>query len=726
MIDLIDEKEVKISGRKGTTGGDEKKAESKKNDETYPRSETYSVECPMCKWLERTVILKNEDETGQFIGIIDSLRPIIKNGLTHQQLTILQQSWSFDGSNVKISDCTFPLNDRILTTVKKKKDNKEEKKEHKNDIDKREIYNKKFFGNVKYQNIKGLDVEIKEIKTFIKHQKIFIKKRYVERGYTIGKGILLEGPPGVSKTDLIKATYNEILANDSSAKAVVIKLRELIKSNDVGENLQNIHDIFVYANSFEEDQGVSTIFVVLDEFEAISQDRGNTKGVNERNITLGIMDEIDNLGEKCIIMAASNYAIQTDSALLRGARIDKVISIPLPNKEARKEIFEYYYNNIHVPKDNNIDMEKIAELLEGYTGADIMSMCRDLSAEIDYRIENGDNTAILTMEMLEQDIKTGTHKTEDRLLSIRKSRKVDKRRIDDEKDEKAVLTVPHIKDIPVQEILKICIEKGNKDQIELANSFKRQYTLYRDLTPKQYKSIYKMYRSITEYDAKAEQKVEKNKLKENIISKLTLDEMKRTTEKQHQTGFKGDGTKVEPKIEKKEEPKVEKKEEPKVKENTDKMYDLICDKCDYRCSASIVDLMHGDLVESTHCLGYMIEDDSKCSICKQLRNGKNIEDLGEGGFVHTDCINKQMKEQQNVDQFEEPPQEFYPNDEEANEIFKKKDEEREKQQNKEEVKTVVEPSIEKYCIICGDAFVTIDKEIEICNDCAIMMSEKKS
>lgn len=117
-------------------------------------------------------------------------------------------------------------------------------------------------------------------------------------------------------------------------------------------------------------------------------------------------------------------------------------------------------------------------------------------------------------------------------------------------------------------------------------------------------------------------------------SKFTLDDLNKATIKQHQTGFSGNGIKVE---------------QSKVKrDKNDKNVDLICSVCYYRHSIKIGTnehydndkplCSHNDTDELSGCSGEMITDSSVCSICKKPRNGKYINDLGEGGFVHGSCI----------------------------------------------------------------------------------------
>jgi transitional endoplasmic reticulum ATPase len=178
------------------------------------------------------------------------------------------------------------------------------------------------------------------------------------------KGVMLYGPPGTGKTLLAKA-----VANESESNFIAIKGPELL-SKWVGESEKAVREIFRKAKQ------ASPCIIFMDEIDSITPTRGGhgDSHVTERVISQ-ILTELDGLEElrDVVVIAATNRPDIVEPALLRPGRFDKLLYVPLPDLEARKEIY-----SIHIQKKplaNDVDLDKIAKMTEGYTGADIAAVC---------------------------------------------------------------------------------------------------------------------------------------------------------------------------------------------------------------------------------------------------------------------------------------------------------------------------------------------------------------
>jgi transitional endoplasmic reticulum ATPase len=179
------------------------------------------------------------------------------------------------------------------------------------------------------------------------------------------KGILLYGPPGTGKTLLAKA-----VANESEANFISIKGPELL-SKWVGESEKAVREVFRKARQ------AAPCIIFLDEIDSIAPMRGGSFGdsnVTERVIsqTLTELDGLEELRD-VVVIAATNRPDIVDSALLRPGRFDRMLFIPLPNKDARMEIFKIHTANKKMDKDVNLG--DLAKKTERYTGADIAGIC---------------------------------------------------------------------------------------------------------------------------------------------------------------------------------------------------------------------------------------------------------------------------------------------------------------------------------------------------------------
>ncbi len=179
------------------------------------------------------------------------------------------------------------------------------------------------------------------------------------------RGILLYGPPGSGKTLLAKA-----VANESEANFISIKGPEVM-SKWVGESEKAVRTIFKKAKQ------VAPCIVFLDELDAIAHRRGfdNDSGVSERvvNQLLTSMDGLETL-EGVVVVGATNRPDMVDPALLRTGRFDRILLVPAPDRSARLEILKVHTKGM--PLDA-VDLDELAEELDGYTGADIEGLCRE-------------------------------------------------------------------------------------------------------------------------------------------------------------------------------------------------------------------------------------------------------------------------------------------------------------------------------------------------------------
>ena len=179
------------------------------------------------------------------------------------------------------------------------------------------------------------------------------------------RGILLYGPPGSGKTLLAKA-----VANESEANFISIKGPEVM-SKWVGESEKAVRSIFKKAKQ------VAPCIVFLDELDAIAHRRGfdNDSGVSERvvNQLLTSMDGLETL-EGVVVIGATNRPDMVDPALLRTGRFDRILLVPAPDKVARLEILRVH--TMEMPLEG-VELDELAEELDGYTGADIEGLCRE-------------------------------------------------------------------------------------------------------------------------------------------------------------------------------------------------------------------------------------------------------------------------------------------------------------------------------------------------------------
>jgi transitional endoplasmic reticulum ATPase len=193
---------------------------------------------------------------------------------------------------------------------------------------------------------------------------------YKELNHTLTKGILLHGPSGTGKTLLAKA-----VATESEANFISVKGPELL-SKWVGESEKGVREIFRRARQ------AAPCVVFFDEVDSISPTRGGI-GMGEggggihtgtERMVSQLLTEMDGIQEMhgVVIIAATNRIDMIDTAFLRPGRFDKIIYVRNPDMNTREKILEIHTKGKPISRD--IDIKKIADKTEGFSGADVSAI----------------------------------------------------------------------------------------------------------------------------------------------------------------------------------------------------------------------------------------------------------------------------------------------------------------------------------------------------------------
>ena len=219
--------------------------------------------------------------------------------------------------------------------------------------------------NVKWEDIGGLKTLKQQLKEAIEWP-LKSPEMFSRIGITPPKGVLMYGPPGTGKTMLAKA-----VANESEANFILVKGPELL-NKFVGESEKGVRKVFEKAR-----QTAPTI-IFFDEIDALVPMRGlDVSSQTTERVVNAMLAEMDGLEEltDVIVLGATNRPDLIDSSLMRPGRFDRVIATSVPDKESRKAIFKIHTEGMPLAKD--VDMKKLVEQTEGFTGADVAGLCKE-------------------------------------------------------------------------------------------------------------------------------------------------------------------------------------------------------------------------------------------------------------------------------------------------------------------------------------------------------------
>jgi cell division protease FtsH len=219
---------------------------------------------------------------------------------------------------------------------------------------------------VSFRDVAGVDeakAELQEVVEFLKDP-----KKYGRLGARVPKGVLLVGPPGTGKTLLAKA-----VAGEAGVPFFSISGSEFVEMF-VGVGAARVRDLF------EQARQKAPAIIFIDELDALGRARGagGIGGHDEREQTLNqLLVELDGFDPSTglVLLAATNRPEILDPALLRAGRFDRVVLVDRPDKKGRLQILQVHSKKVKLAPD--VDLEKIAAMTPGFSGADLANLINE-------------------------------------------------------------------------------------------------------------------------------------------------------------------------------------------------------------------------------------------------------------------------------------------------------------------------------------------------------------
>lgn len=217
----------------------------------------------------------------------------------------------------------------------------------------------------KWEDIGGLE-EVKERLKKAVEWPLLYPESFKRFNLMTPKGILLYGPPGTAKTSLVRAVVTSTNVNFFSVNG------SNLFSCFLGESEEAVREIFKKARL------ASPSILFIDEIDGIVRKRGTSEGNNvEDRVLTTLLNEMDGIEQTIgvIVIACTNRIDLLDDALIRPGRIDTRLFVGLPDREAREKIWKIYAKRM--PLADDVNFQELANLSEGYSGAEIENICRE-------------------------------------------------------------------------------------------------------------------------------------------------------------------------------------------------------------------------------------------------------------------------------------------------------------------------------------------------------------
>ena len=191
--------------------------------------------------------------------------------------------------------------------------------------------------------------------------------KFQKMGIKPPKGALLYGPPGCGKTLLARA-----LATESGANMIFVRGPEIL-SKWVGESEKAIREIFRKAKAS------SPCIIIFDELDSLARAKSiEDGGVGERLLSQLLTEMEDGGASRVVVVGISNRPDLIDPSLIRPGRLDLLLFIQPPDEKGRFEIIKILTKQMPL---SDVDLKEIALATKGYSGADIVAVCREAAVQ---------------------------------------------------------------------------------------------------------------------------------------------------------------------------------------------------------------------------------------------------------------------------------------------------------------------------------------------------------
>ncbi|MFX1587137.1 MAG: proteasome-activating nucleotidase [Promethearchaeota archaeon] len=221
--------------------------------------------------------------------------------------------------------------------------------------------------DISYNDIGGLDEQIEELRETVELP-LIKPELFKIIGIDPPNGVLLHGPPGTGKTLLAKA-----VAHETKATFIRVIASELVQKF-IGEGARYVREIFSLARK------KAPTILFIDELDAIAAERMEDATSGDREVQrtmMQLLSELDGFNERGNVkfIGATNRIDILDRALLRPGRFDRIIELPIPNEESRRQIFRIHTRFLNIGE--NVNFKELVWLTSDATGADIKSICTE-------------------------------------------------------------------------------------------------------------------------------------------------------------------------------------------------------------------------------------------------------------------------------------------------------------------------------------------------------------
>ncbi len=231
---------------------------------------------------------------------------------------------------------------------------------------------------------------MKDLKDYLQQKVIFViknKEKMQRYRLTPPNGMLLYGPPGCGKSFVA-----EKFAEETGFNFIMVKSSDLASSFHHGSQEK-------IAQLFKQAEKKAPIVICFDEFDALVPDRSNIAAQYSATEVNEFLTQLNNCSKRGIfVVGTTNRPDKIDPAVLRTGRIDKQVYVPLPDREARREMFLLHLKDR--PYDpEHIDADRLSDMSEGYIASDIAYVVNDAAMIAAYTDQD------ITEQLLEESVR---------------------------------------------------------------------------------------------------------------------------------------------------------------------------------------------------------------------------------------------------------------------------------------------------------------------------------